>query len=107
MEESCSKNRRKIKNSNRRNIRNRLGYSPKVPKWRFNKDSRKVLKARRSELPSIAEQATRLKFGSFNVRGLDLETAWVIQSIIQHRGFDVSTKQCRINTKVENLGFST
>ena len=102
MEESCSKNRRRIKNSNRRNIRNRLGYSPKVHE-KFTKESRKVLKARRSELPLIAEQATRLKFGSFNVRGLDLETAWVIQNIIKHRGFDVGTKQCKINTKMENF----
>ena len=30
-----------------------------------------------------------LKFGSFNVRGLDLETFWAVEEIVLSRNFDV------------------
>ena len=31
-----------------------------------------------------------LKFGSFNVNGLDIEARWAVEQLLDTRGFDVS-----------------
>ena len=91
MEDSGRRKRRRIKNSNRRNIRQRLNYDPQNSKKKPKRELR--LEIKRKQLMkdfSPSEQPATLKFGSFNVRGLDLETAWVVQDLLHHRKFDVS-----------------
>ena len=90
---SCVRKRRRLKNSNRRNIRQRLSYSPKQKKRKFTREERWALRrASHDDGGGPHEQTTSLKFGSFNVRGLDLETAYVVQNLLKHRGFDVGLK---------------
>ena len=91
MEDSSRRKRRKLKNSNRRNIRQRLNYDPQQPKKKSKRELRSEIRQKQyAEDLSPSEQPSSLKFGSFNVRGLDLETAWVVQDLLHHRGFDVS-----------------
>ena len=42
----------------------------------------------------ITRQA--MKFGSFNVNGLNLEAGWAVQQILKTRGFDVSNQKFQI-----------
>ena len=37
-----------------------------------------------------ASLSPKLKFGSFNVNGLDIEAAWAVEQLLTKRGFDVS-----------------
>ena len=41
----------------------------------------------KENIPSTKET---LKFGSFNVNGLDIEARWAVEQLINTRGFDVS-----------------
>ena len=34
-------------------------------------------------------EKTSMKFGSFNLNGLDLETAWAVKELVSKHGFDV------------------
>jgi hypothetical protein len=72
-------------------IMDRLTYSPKKHKQRRVKDMRERLQ---SKAPPPASKPlpppTKLKFGSFNVNGLDLEACWAVQELLDKRGFDVS-----------------
>ena len=37
-----------------------------------------------------------MKFGSFNVNGLNLEAGWAVQQILETRGFDESNQKFQI-----------
>ena len=102
MDGPCHQNRRKLKNSNRRNIRNRLGFTPIKHKNKFTKERRALLRQVDGGARAPAQVAS-LKFGSFNVRGLDLESAWEIQNIIQSRGFDVSNLGVKFTSKTQTM----
>ena len=82
------KDRHKIQTTK---IMDRLTYSPKKHKQRRVKDMRERLQ---SKAPPPASKPlpppTKLKFGSFNVNGLDLEACWAVQELLDKRGFDVS-----------------
>ena len=39
--------------------------------------------------PSPTRAITTLKFGSFNVNGLDIEASWAVQQLLMTKGFDV------------------
>ena len=41
------------------------------------------------EMSVKPQSKARVKFGSFNVNGLDIEVAWAVQQILLSRGFDV------------------
>lgn len=71
-------------------VLDRLTYCPEKHKQKRIKDLRQRLQ--RKALPSVnnTPTPTRLKFGSFNVNGLDLEACWAIQELLEKRGFDVS-----------------
>ena len=72
-------------------VMDRLTYCPEKHKQKRMKDMRQQLQ--RKALPSVSKlppPPTRLKFGSFNVNGLDLEACWAIQELLEKRGFDVS-----------------
>ena len=81
------------KKNNRNKILDRLTYSPKKHKQKFNRGLRKALQTRgnhgkkggNGKLPSV-----HLKFGSFNIDGIDIETSSAIDKLIQEHNFDVS-----------------
>ena len=72
-------------------IIDRLTYSP-------IKDKQKKVRKMRQELQRKAIPPVRptppepntLKFGSFNIQGLSIETGWTVQQLLTKRGFDVS-----------------
>ena len=71
-------------------ILDRLTYSPKKHKQKFIKSQRKQLQEKgpsNTQPPSV--QASSLKFGSFNINGLDLETNWAVNELLENREFDV------------------
>ena len=72
-------------------IMDRLTYSPKKHKQRKVREMRERLQ-RKAPLPASKPlpPPTKLKFGSFNVNGLDLEACWAVQELLDKRGFDVS-----------------
>ena len=79
-------------------IVDRLTYSPKNHKKKEVREMKKKLQAKEPTkiTPPIISQT--LKFGSFNVNGLDLEAGWAVEKLITNRGFDVSI----IHNKLSN-----
>ena len=71
-------------------LMDRLTFDP-------TKDKQKVVKKMRQDLqkkklsscePSLPKSS--LRFGSFNVNGLDLETAWAVEKLLEENEFDVN-----------------
>ena len=62
------------------------------------KSMREKLQMREMKDPKTSLPKTTLKFGSFNVNGLDLEVGWSVQQLLREREYDVSykTKQLTI-----------
>ena len=70
-------------------IISKLTYTPAKHK---NKQIRAMrLKQRNAAVqePRAPRSIPKLKFGSFNVNGLDLEVQWAVHQLLQNRGFDV------------------
>ena len=70
-------------------IMDRLTFNPKKHKQKKVKGLRQKLqqKALADQKPSI--EKTSMKFGSFNLNGLDLETGWAAEELVSKHGFDV------------------
>ena len=52
---------------------------------------RQELKRRKqSHVRPVAQNVQTLKFGSFNINGLDTEAGYIVDQLIETRGFDVS-----------------
>jgi hypothetical protein len=71
-------------------ILDRLTYNPKKHKQKFIRSQRKLLQEKitpKTPTPNI--QSSSIKFGSFNVNGLDLETNWAVNELLERREFDV------------------
>ena len=70
----------------------RITYSPVKHK---QKETRKRLAALQGKkqlpVPKPQDAVPTLKFGSFNINGMDLETGWAVGELLRTRGFDVST----------------
>ena len=72
-------------------IVNRITYDPQKHKQRKTKELREKLQKRTLSSPPIPSTTpSKLKFGSINVNGLDVETAWAVEELLKKRGFDVS-----------------
>ena len=72
-------------------IMDRLTYSPQKHKQRKVRELRERLQEKATPPASKPHTPpTKLKFGSFNVNGLDLEACWAVQQLLDKRGFDVS-----------------
>ena len=67
----------------------RLTYSPTKHKNKKIKNMRDKLQARKPVTTKPDVQNTNIRFGSFNVNGLDLEVGWAIEQLLSNRGFDV------------------
>ena len=71
-------------------IIDRLTYSPKKHKRKDMREMKNKLQAKEvpKTTPPIISQT--LKFGSFNINGLNLEAWWAVEKLITNRDFDVS-----------------
>ena len=72
-------------------IVSRLTYCPSKHKQKNVRDMRLRLQKKVLPLPdSQVPPSTKLKFGSFNVNGLGIDTCWSVQQLLSTRGFDVN-----------------
>ena len=67
----------------------RLTFNPQKHKQKVSRKLRETLQRKTLPTPTPpTEPITSLKFGSFNVNGLDLEALWTVEQLLG-RGFDV------------------
>ena len=68
----------------------RLTYCPAQHKQKHKKSLRKKLQSKKPPDHSIREPSTKIKIGSINLNGLDLETGWAVEQIITNYELDAS-----------------
>ena len=75
-------------------IMDRLTFCPSKHKQKCIRHQRKLLQLQplQKTIPA-SSTPTHLKFGSFNINGLDLETNWAVKELLEKRGFDVSLNE--------------
>ena len=85
--------RAKRRKADSRKIVGRITYNPAQHKQKKVRALREKLQERdvHEVLPAPSPPET-IKFGSFNVNGLDLEAAWAVERLLKDRGFDVKKK---------------
>ena len=71
-------------------IIDRLTYSPKKHKNKKLREMRKKLQTMNCPQNDTPVTKETLKFGSFNVNGLDIEARWAVEQLVNTKGFDVS-----------------
>ena len=71
-------------------IIDRLTYCPVKHKQKRNKSLRKKLQTKKITDPSCQDPVTKIKIGSINLNGLDLETGWAVKQIITNYELDAS-----------------
>ena len=72
-------------------IVDRITYDPNKHKQRKIKEMRKKLQKQSIADPTIPKTPpAMIKFGSFNVNGLDVKSSWAVQQLLREKGFDVS-----------------
>ena len=86
--------RAKRRKADSRKIVGRITYNPAQHKQKKVRALREKLQERdvHEVLPAPSPPET-IKFGSFNVNGLDLEAAWAVERLLKDRGFDVKKKK--------------
>ena len=94
MDPPKSFNRRSTQKFHHRKADSRkITYNPKKHKQKKTRSLRKQLQQKDCQAsPSITPVPDTLKFGSFNVNGLDVEAAWAVEKLLKDRGFDVTIK---------------
>ena len=83
--------------ANTNKIIGKITYNPKKHK---QKDKKKLCaKLQEQKIPDIhpVSPPTTLKFGAFNINGLDLEVSWAVEELLEKRGFDVSSETLYLN----------
>ena len=86
------RNNRKFhkRKSNTKKIIDRINYDPGKHKQKKTRELREKLQRQNIPAsPSPADTPTKIKFGSINVNGLDVETTWAVHKLIKERDFDV------------------
>ena len=86
--EFCKRHRK----PNTNKITDRLTYNPLKHKQKKTSALRQKLQQKKIHPPKPVPQHPVLRFGSFNVNGLDLEASWAVEQLLKTRGFDVSQK---------------
>ena len=71
-------------------IVDRITYNPMKHKQLATKNFRAKLQQKKIVNSPSSPPSPKIKFGSFNVNGLDIEAAWAIEQLLTKRGFDVS-----------------
>ena len=79
-------------------IIDRLTYNPGKHKQKQTRALRQKLQQKTTPPPKTTTPPQVIKFGSFNVNGLDLEAAWAVEQLLKQRGFDVSDKSQKNKT---------
>ena len=84
--QKCQKRQHK---PNTNKIIGKLTYNPKKYKQKEKKKLREKLQEQK--IPDIhpITPPTTLKFGAFNINGLDLEVSWAVEELLDKCGFDV------------------
>ena len=85
-----AQNRSKLRTNK---IVDRLTFNPKKHKQKKTRELRQKLQRRTPDDPPQCVLETSIKFGSFNVNGLDLEASWAVQELLRKHGFDVKITQ--------------
>ena len=81
--------RRKKPRTNK--ILDRLTFSPKKHKQKHRRKLREKLQQKPAPVtPTSPDPPSKLKLGSMNVNGLDIEASWAIEQLLTTRDFDVS-----------------
>ena len=80
-------------------IIDRLTYSPKKHKRKEMREMKNKLQAKEATKITPPINSQTLKFGSFNINGLDLEAGWAVEKLITNRGFDVSIIHNKLNAE--------
>ena len=71
-------------------LMDRLTFSPNKHKQKVTRKMRQDLQKKKISAARPALPKTTIKFGSFNVNGLDLETSWAVEELLKEHGFDVT-----------------
>ena len=77
-------------------IIDRLTYCPAKHKKKQTKQLRKKLQDKRTPDPANKDPSTKLKIGSINLNGLDLETGWAVEQLITNYELDASINVIQI-----------
>ena len=88
------------KRQHKANINKIIGKITYNPKKHKQKDKKKLrAKLQEQKIPDIhpVSPPTTLKFGAFNINGLDLEVSWAVEELLEKRGFDVSSETLYLN----------
>ena len=74
----------------------RITFNPKIHKQKIRRKMREELQLRKDKEPQIMKPPSpSIKFGSFNINGLDMETSWAVEELVKKHGFDVIVKRER------------
>ena len=70
-------------------ILDRITFDPAKHKQKKTRELRQQLQQQKIPGPNPSPTITCLKFGSFNLNGLDLETSWAVEQLVKKHEFDV------------------
>ena len=70
-------------------IIDRLTFNPKKHKQKKTRELRQKLQKKTLKDPTRSISESSLKFGSFNINGLDFEASWAVEELVKKHGFDV------------------
>ena len=90
MDRNSRKAKQRIKMKTNK-LMDKITYKPEKHKQKFNKKLRSKLKARREVPANLKENVEFMKFGSFNINGIDLESSIAIEKILEQEDLDVSS----------------
>ena len=68
----------------------RITFTPSKHKQKVRRKMRKDLQMKTVQPSRQSVPATSLRFGSFNVNGLDIEAAWAVEGLLKENEFDVT-----------------
>ena len=70
-------------------IIDRFTFNPKKHKQKKARELRQKLQKKTLKDPPRSVLESSLKFGSFNINGLDFEASWAVEELVKKHGFDV------------------
>ena len=73
-------------------ILDRITFNPEVHKQKVTRNLRQKLQKKKLPHQNPTLPPSTLKFGSFNINGLDLEACWAVEELLKKHGFDVMYK---------------
>ena len=86
---SFRRGKKRTKKPQSNKLVDRLTFNPKKHKQKEKRNLRQQLQQKVIPTEKKKTTSTSLKFGSFNINGLDLETSWAVGELLETRSFDV------------------